>query len=279
MTVESFRFKVGELDCLAVSDGTYAPDAQLIFANAAEEELKQALEGHGLQGAEVPLWEACLLVRTNRHTVLVDTGMGRGRGPTTGRLLLNLEAEGIDPAEIDTVVLTHGHGDHIGGLTDGEGRLVFPHARYVMSREEWDFWMSAEGRPEMDEDMAHFLDVKLGPIAHRVELLENGGEIAPGVRVMDAAGHTPGHMMVEISAGRRKLLYTSDTLIHPLNLLYPDWYGAGEWDPQQAIVVRRGLLERAAREGLLLLAFHFPFPGLGYIRGSEEAWRWNPVLP
>jgi glyoxylase-like metal-dependent hydrolase (beta-lactamase superfamily II) len=277
MSAESFRFKVGELDCLAISDGTYALAANALFTNAPEDQLKEALQRHSLKPDQVPVSEACLLVYTADQVVLVDTGMGPRLTPTAGKLLQYLQAEGIDPVEVDTVVLTHCHGDHIGGLTDADGKLSFPNARYVMWKDGWQFWMSEETRAEIHPDTVEFLDSKLLPIGDRVELLEEGRKIAPGIRVIGAAGHQPGHIMVEIASAGERLLYISDTLLHPLNLEHPHWYAVYDRNPEQALAVRRALLERAAAEGLMIHAFHFDFPGLGHIVREGEAWGWEPI--
>lgn len=277
MGAESVRFKVGELDCLSISDGTYALAADRLFAGAPKQELKAALQRHGLGPDEVYVSEACLLVYAGDQVILVDTGMGPDLSPTAGKLLQNLKAETIDPAGIDLVVLTHCHGDHIGGLTDAESKLAFPNAHYAMWKEGWEFWMSEETRAEIEPDRAEFLDQKLLPIRDRLQLLEEDGEIVPGIHALSAVGHQPGHMMVEISSAKERLLYISDTLLHPLNLEFPDWYAVYDRNPEQALAVRHELLQRAAAEGVMVHAFHFPFPGLGYIRREGGAWRWEPV--
>ncbi|MFQ6115833.1 MAG: MBL fold metallo-hydrolase [bacterium] len=128
---------------MAVSDGThaYSNPATLLFANAPKGHLEQALREHNLQPKQWVEWVSpytCLLINTGRYQVLVDTGAG-GLVPSTGNLLQNLRMEGIDPEDIDTVIITHGHPDHIGGNTDSEGKPAFPSARYVMWKHEWDF--------------------------------------------------------------------------------------------------------------------------------------------
>jgi glyoxylase-like metal-dependent hydrolase (beta-lactamase superfamily II) len=278
MCADSFRFKVGELTCLAVSDGSYVLQAENLFCNAPQDELDEAMSRYGHTSGEVPVEENCLLVQSGEETVLIDTGMGPGLRPDAGRLLSNLQAEGIDPSDIDTVLPTHAHGDHVGGLTDAHGDLAFPRARFVMCKDEWDFCMPEGARAGIEPERGEFLEAKLGPIRSRIDLLAGESEIAPGVRTVAAAGHTPGHLMVEIQWRGRRLLYISDAVLHPINLSHPDWHSVYDRDAEQALAVRHSLLERAEAEDLLILAFHFAFPGLGYIGREGAAWKWEPVL-
>lgn len=145
MNNESYRFKIGNFECIIVLDGTFAypHPAQVFFANAPEERLEQVLREHNLNpetwGEYISPYPS-LVIYTGDHVVLVDTGAG-SFAPTTGKLIPNLKTEGISPKDIDTVILTHGHADHIGGNVNGEGKPTFPNARYVMWKEEWEFWI------------------------------------------------------------------------------------------------------------------------------------------
>ena len=141
MSNGSFHFNIGTFECIAVSDGTHTyapptfpPPAVLLFANAPRERLEETLRKHNLYPGQWVEWVSpyiCLVVNTGEHRVLVDTGAG-GLEPSTGKLIQNLKAVGIAPEDIDTVIITHAHPDHIGGITDIEGRLAFPNAKYVM---------------------------------------------------------------------------------------------------------------------------------------------------
>ncbi|MDY6932128.1 MAG: MBL fold metallo-hydrolase, partial [Halobacteriota archaeon] len=160
MSTECFSFKVGNFECMAVSDGTHTytppifpPPATFLFANAPREGLEEALREHNLRPEKWDEWVSpyiCMVVNTGEHQVLVDTGAD-GLGPNTGKILQNLKARGIAPEDIDTVIITHGHPDHIGGNTDTEGKPAFPKARYVMWKDEWDFWTSEQAELQLDE--------------------------------------------------------------------------------------------------------------------------------
>lgn len=286
MNAEAYRFKVGNFECFAINDGTFTygpplipPPADFLFANAPKKLLKETLSEHGIRPTE---WVAfvspftCLMVNTGRHKVLVDTGAD-GLTANTGRLLPNLHTVGIEANDIDTVILTHGHDDHIGGNTDTEGKPAFPKARYVMWKEEWTFWTSEQ--PEIvykDEDFT-FIRKNLLPIQHQMDLLDREAEIVPGVRAVPAPGHTPGHLAVSLSSNGKQLLCISDAFLHPVHIEHPEWHAAHEVAHEQIIKTRNFLLNKAGTEKALMLAFHFPFPGLGHVVRKGAGWQWQPL--
>ena len=287
MSTESYRFEVGAFECIVVSDGTFAypHPAQVFFCNAPKERLDQVLREHNLDPEQ---WEEyvspypSLVIDTGQHRVLVDTGAG-GMAPTTGKLIANLQAEGIAPEDIDTVILTHGHPDHIGGNLDSESKPAFPSARYVMGKEGWKFWTSEPDLAQMkvDEQIRQLLLTSarnnIPPIQAQLDLVDQETEIVPGIRTIPAAGHTPGHMAVAVSSGDEQLLLTSDAVVHPIHLEQPDWYSVFDLAPEQALASKRRLVERATAEKALVQAFHFPFPGLGHVVQKGEGWQWQPI--
>jgi glyoxylase-like metal-dependent hydrolase (beta-lactamase superfamily II) len=284
MTSSRPRFNVGEIECVAVSDGTFSYPIGWLFSNVPPEQVESTLRERNLPETHVESPYTCLVVKTGKHKVLVDTGAG-GLAPTTGDLLKNLEAEGIAPQEITQVVLTHGHPDHIGGVLDGSGQPAFPDAQYFMSRTEWDFWNDPSVLHDvaMDEHMKQMLvscaQRNLLPLKGRIELVEGEKEIVPGVQAIPAPGHTPGHMALLIassaSGSGAQLLHLSDTVLNPLHMENPAWRSFFDLDAERAAMTRRRLLDRAAADRVNVLAYHFPFPGMGRVESTGHAWKWE----
>jgi glyoxylase-like metal-dependent hydrolase (beta-lactamase superfamily II) len=270
------RFQVGSLECVALSDGAYTYEAARFFANADAAEVAAALARHGLAGGRIPSPYTCLLVEAGGARVLLDTG-GAGWDPGVGRLRESLRLAGVEPSSIDVVVLTHGHPDHIGGNAE-HGVPVYAAARHVMAADEWAFWSSPDTLARLPEKFQAIAKANLPPLAGLMDLVDGEQEVVPGIRVLPTPGHTPGHLAVVVEDGGDELLYISDAALHPIHLEHPGWYPVYDIDPPCALASKRMLFDRAARQGSLVLAYHFdPFPCLGHVREAGEGWRWEPL--
>jgi len=284
MAKNSYPFKVGHFECLVISDGDFAIPHNEIFPDVPLSQVEQLLRKHNIEPGGVPIQATCLLVKTGQKLVLLDTGFGPDFEPNVGKLTENLQAEGIKPTDIDIVIISHAHLDHIGGNTDAEGKLAFPNARYIISKDEWDFWAWEPNMALLREDSFKQIQIKnvhknLLPLHDRLEKINYETEILPGIKAIAAPGHTPGHMALTISSGGEQLLCIFDIAHYVFELEQPDWYFSGDVNPEQAVLSRRQVLDRASTDNVLVMAGHFAFPGLGHIIKDGEAWRWRPIKP
>lgn len=281
-----YHFKVGDFNAMVVSDGTLSFPANFFVPNADPSEVTSVLAEHFLSTEDVFAHLNALYVETDEHKVLIDAGAGNAFGPTAGHLIENLGTAGIAAADVDTVILTHAHPDHIGGILDAEGQLRFPNAQFYISQAESDFWLAdtVEIPTSLidEETKAGFIaaaKADLSAIGDRTTLFTMGDEVIPHIQAVDSAGHTPGQASFLITSGEDSLLSTGDVFFSdPLNLENPDWEVAFDADPEQGIMARRELLETVTDERRLLLVPHMPFPGLGHVRTQEDAYGWEPIV-
>jgi glyoxylase-like metal-dependent hydrolase (beta-lactamase superfamily II) len=283
MPAGAYDFRVGSLCCTVLSDGYVSYPSPWLFPNADPQELAAALKARRLPRERVLSPYACLLIETGRHVILVDTGGGEGL-TTTGAIGARLEMAGIRRRDVTTVVLTHGHPDHIGGAVDGRGRPAFPNARYIIAEAEVDFW-NAPRRDRGDSKLPTEVAAELGRTArdclmilrHQLEPIDRECEIAPGLIALPAYGHTPGHLALLLASGTDRMVNLGDAAVHPLHLEHPHWHNGFDHAAGQAVATRRDLIDRAIRERMHVMAFHFPFPSVGRVEPlASGGWEWIP---
>ena len=277
MSIDSYRFKLGSFECVSLSDGSVDYPLQNFFANVPKAQIEETLRQRDLPIDYITTPYTYLYVDTGEHRVLVDMGAG-DLAPGTGKLAQNMKAAGIDPTKIDIVIITHAHPDHIGGTLDHEGQPVYTHAHYYIWKEEWDFWFLELAEAKTPERFVTCARTNLEPLQDRVTLVNRESEIVPGIGVIPAPGHTPGHMVVSVSSGDEQLLYIGDTVLYPLHLEHPDWLPIYDIIPEKAEVSKRHIFDLAAEEKTLVMGQHFPpFPSLGYVVKKGEGWQWQPI--
>lgn len=261
-------FKLGKLSLVALHDAQFVlkNDTKVFGVEAGAPAVADVLRAAGQPDDRITLSVNALLVKTGKQVVLLDTGLG---AESSGALLASLKAAGIPPQSVTDIVITHSHFDHVGGLADKDGKLIYPHAKVRMAAAEWTFM---KGRA----DAAALVKALDG---HVVPLVA-GKPIAPGVTPVALDGHTPGHMGYEIVSGGQRLLDIGD-MAHSfvISLARPAWVMGYDSDSGVARATREATLARLAKDQDFVFAPHFPFPGVGHIATSGDGFRWVPDVP
>jgi glyoxylase-like metal-dependent hydrolase (beta-lactamase superfamily II) len=276
-----YRLKVGDIEVTAVSDGTIAlPSA--IFGEANQAEARRVLVENFLDpAAPVPCALNAFLVNAGGRLALIDTGSGHWLGPSMGQIPANLAAMGIEPGQIDLVIVTHLHRDHAGGLLDRENRPLFPTAELIVPEVEAAFWLDDANAPRVPQgSRGGFPYARQVEAAYRGRLrrLRGGQEALPGVTAMDAFGHTPGHTIFRVGSGSAQLLVFGDMVHVPaLQTRFPDWGIAFDVDPAAAAATRRRVFDMAVADGLLCAGMHVDFPGLARVRRNGQGYAFVPA--
>ena len=260
-------FKLGALELVALRDTDFAlPNNGKTFGvDVGPAEVTKVLSSNGLPSDRIPVSVDALLVRTPGHVVVLDTGLGN---PAASGLMLSLKLAGVTPDQVTDVLITHTHGDHVGGLATAAKTPAFPNARIRMSAKEWAYMQSQPAAKAL-----------AAAIAPQVETFEPGQTVVPGVTAVAIDGHTPGHVGYEIVSGRVHLLDIGDTAHSSvISLAKPDWVMGFDSDPVVGKASRRALLTRLAATHELIFSPHFPYPGVGRIVTAGDGFAWRPAL-
>src|SRR6202165_5081809 len=278
-----YRLKVGNLEVTALYDGTGVFDPHwLNGTKATMDGVVKALheDPHMLDVADTGF-----LVNTGKQLILVDVGAGTWwGGPVFGRLAGSLRGAGYTPEEVDIVLVTHLHSDHIGGLTTQDGKRVFPNADVYVAKRESDFWLSPEiaaKAPKYAHPFSQSAQAIAAPYikAGKWHTFSGSEPIVDGVQVIPLPGHTPGHTGYEFSSKGQKILFWGD-IIHALRvqLQHPEVTAIFDIDPTAAAATRNQLLPKLASEDVLIAGPHMNFPGLGRLHKEGSAYSWAPVV-
>lgn len=265
---ESQSFKLGKLELTALRDAQFVVhnDGKIFGGDTSTAAVAEVLKSKGLPDDRITLSVNALLVRTGRRVVLLDSGLGP---KANGTLLASLKAAGVAPEIVTDVVITHSHGDHVGGLVGADGALAFPKAVIRMAAPEWAWMKDQKGNADL---------VKV--IESHVQTFMPGKAIAPGVTPIALDGHTPGHVGYEIVSGKQRLLDIGD-MAHSsvISLQKPDWAMGFDSDKAVAKATRKATLARLAKDQELVFAPHFPFPGVGHVTVDGDGFGWAPGTP
>ncbi|MGF9562775.1 MBL fold metallo-hydrolase [Neorhizobium sp. JUb45] len=279
MPPEVSRFKLGDFEILAIRDGFGAlPKPNETFGtDQAPDAVAALLEKNFLPADQFVNSYAPVAINTGSDLILFDTGFGEGGRPKgNGRLIEGLAAAGYKREDVTIVVLTHMHGDHIGGLME-KGAPAFPNARYVAGQVEYDFWTDTArvGTPAEGGHKGVLANVK--PLAEKTTFIGDGTDVVTGITSMAAFGHSPGHMVFNVESAGKRLVLTADTANHyVLSLQKPDWQVRFDMDKAKAAASRRKVFDMIATDKVPFLGYHMPFPAVGYAEKFEDGYRFVP---
>ena len=259
------RFKLGGFEVTTLLAGTRpVEEPNKIFGlNATPEEFAAAAQENFIPTNVAQFFFTPTLVNTGTELVLFDTGLSAaGTGAA-------MQAAGISPDQVDVVVLTHMHGDHIGGMMTEAGTPTFANARYVTGSVEHNHW-SAAGNEGFDKNVK--------PVNEKMTFLEDGGSVASGITAMMAAGHTPGHMIYMLESNGQRLAVTADTANHYVwSLAHPDWEVSFDMDKANAAASRKTVFGMLAADRVPFIGYHMPFPGMGFVEAKDSGFRYVPA--
>ncbi|MEO1108705.1 MAG: MBL fold metallo-hydrolase [Pseudomonadota bacterium] len=262
-------FALGDFTVTTLLDGSAARDdvRTLFGADASEEEFNQISSDNFISPDKGLLAFTPSLVNTGSELVLFDTGLGQGG------IQAALADAGVSPDQIDVVVITHMHPDHIGGMTT-DGAVTFPNARFVTAAAEYDFWSAMDAGNRVGDLVAS----KVKPQAEKMTFVEDGGEVASGITAMAAFGHTPGHMVYHLESNGQRLVLTADLANHYVwSFARPDWGFSFDGDKEAASASRRNVLGMLAADKVPMIGYHMPFPAAGFVETRGDGFRFVPV--
>ncbi|MEM9715684.1 MAG: MBL fold metallo-hydrolase [Pseudomonadota bacterium] len=266
------RFTLGNFEVTTInSGGSVREDPQSIFAmNVDPAEFAAVNEENFLSSERFALGFAPTIVNTGGELVLFDTGLGGEDGPS---ILGALEAAGYTADQVDVVVLTHMHPDHIGGMMNN-GAPTFPNARYVTGQVEFDFWNGMEAGNRVGDMVASMV----APLAEKMSFIAPGDSPVSGQTAVDQFGHTPGHMGYMIESEGKSVYIAADLANHYVwSLAYPDWEVRFDADKVAAAAARRRVLGMLAADQTPIIGYHMPFPAVGYVSTREDGFAYTPA--
>ena len=277
-----YRYRIGSYELTALYDGIwYRPIGKDFIRNAPFAEVEHALDAAFMPHDKLTTPFTTLIVNTGQKLVLLDTGTGGQIAPTAGMIVDNLAAAGIAPKDVDQIVISHFHPDHINGIKDKDNNLNFPNAEIMVPEAEWAFWMddaNMNAAPAAMKETFRNQRRIFSDIAGQVARFTPGKEVASGIVTHPAPGHTPGHTVFAVHSGNDSLLVLGDTAQHPAVFArHPDWQATFDVDGRETVATRKKLFDRAAADRMLVTGYHFPFPAVGHLVKTASGYEHVPA--
>ncbi len=277
-----YRYKIGNFELTAIDDGIWnRPIDDKFVRNAFFPDVQSVMSDASMPTHILPTPFTALVVNTGKRFVLIDTGSGGQIAPTAGSLVANLRAAGISEKDIDTILISNFHPDHINGIKTKDDELVFPNAEITVPAPEWAYWMEDRNlRQAKDNLKGYFLNSRriFSDIARNLKRFQPGKEVAPGIVSVPAYGHTPGHTAYIISDDNQSLFVLCDTTNHPaLFVRHPEWQSIVDQDGPMAVETRKRILDWVSADRMIVQGYHFPFPGYGHIEKLANGYEYVPA--
>jgi glyoxylase-like metal-dependent hydrolase (beta-lactamase superfamily II) len=277
-----YRFSIGDFEVTSLHDGVtnYEVNATR-FPNAPVDEVVKLMESQFAAAKPGISPFNTMVVNTGSKLILIDSGFANNGAPTTGKMAENMAAAGIDPKQIDTVLISHFHPDHINGVRSKEGQLVYPNAEIVVpSREVAHYLDDARMNATPEAARGAFMVARrvFGPNLKDIRQAEWGKEWAPGITAIQSDGHTPGHASFVVSSGSKSLLVVGDASNDPrIFARRPDWHLGFDLDKAQAVASRKKLLDMASADKMQVAFYHAAFPATGFVSKNSTGYDWFPI--